>query len=203
MSPRTRAHGTVRTGANSAYWEPLWRSGRRYRSIDVPEREALYRQAGVGGGRPALDIGSGDGALVRALTDLGYRATGIDCAPGALSAARHEHPGLDFRHFDFGTDDPAGLPEPAFALITCRLVYPWVQDKPGFLARVRRLLAPGGVFWVATSVHRPRSGSAARPWEVGAAEVELLAGTWSRADVTQLDESYHCFALHPGGPPSM
>lgn len=98
----------------------------------MPEREALNRHVGIGRGRPALDIGSGDGALVQALAELGYRPTGIDCAPSALSAARHEHSGLDFRHFDFDTDDLADLPEPAFALITCRLVHRRVQDKHAF-----------------------------------------------------------------------
>jgi ubiquinone/menaquinone biosynthesis C-methylase UbiE len=193
---RTRARGPIKAGEAGAYWEPLWQSGRRYRSIDAPEREALSRQVGIGRGRPALDIGSGDGALVQALAELGYRPTGIDCAPSALAAARHEHPGLDFRHFDFDTGDLAGLPEPAFALITCRLVYRWVQDKHAFLSRVRRLLAPGGIFWVATSVRSPRHHEA-KPWEINTAETELLTAGWSRADVTQLGESYHCFALRP------
>ncbi|MEV3854118.1 class I SAM-dependent methyltransferase [Streptomyces sp. NPDC050095] len=179
-----------------AYWERLWQSGRRYRSIDGPEREALRRQVGVGHGRPALDIGSGDGALVHALADLGHRPTGIDCAPEALALARRGHPGLDFRLHDFDHDDPTGLPAPAFALITCRLVYRWAPDKAAFLARVRQLLVPGGTFWVATSVHRSRDRDA-HDWEITAADEELLTCTWSRADVTQLDDAYCCFALRP------
>lgn len=193
-SQDARASGAYEAGEAGAYWEPLWQSGRRYRSMDAPEHEALHRQAGLGRGRPALDIGSGDGALVQALAELGYRPTGIDCAPSALSAARREHPDLDFSHFD--TDDLADLPEPAFTLITCRLVYRWVQDKHAFLSRVRQLLAPGGIFWVATSVRSPRHDEA-KPWEIEVTEVELLTAGWSRADVTQLDESYHCFALRP------
>lgn len=190
----TRAGGAYEPGEAGAYWE--WQSGRRYRGIDAPEREALYRQVDVGRERPALDIGAGDGALARHLAELGWRPTGIDCAPSALSTACHAHPSLDFRLFGFDTDDPADLPEPAFILITSRLVYRWARDKPAFLSRIRRLLSPGGTFWVGTSVHSPRHGGA-KPWEISAADVELLTATWARADVTQVDETYHCFALRP------
>jgi ubiquinone/menaquinone biosynthesis C-methylase UbiE len=81
-------------------------------------------------------------------------------------------------------------------LITCRLVYRWVSDKPAFLSRVRQLLAPGGIFWVATSVHRNRDGTP-EPWSITAPAEELLTSGWSRADVTQIDDSFSCIALRP------
>ncbi|MET9971627.1 class I SAM-dependent methyltransferase [Streptomyces sp. NPDC006356] len=180
----------------AAYWEQLWQAGRRYRGFNRPEREALLRQAGHGRGRPALDIGCGTGALTRCLSELAYRPTGIDCAPSAVALARDAYPTLDFQVFDFTQDDPSGLPEPAYSLITCRLVYRWVPDKPAFLSRVRQLLAPGGIFWVATSVHRNRGGTP-EPWAITAPAEELLTSGWSRADVTQIDDSFSCFALRP------
>ncbi|MEV0695005.1 class I SAM-dependent methyltransferase [Streptomyces sp. NPDC050388] len=87
-----RARRPVKAGEAGEHWEPLWQSGRRYRSMDTPEREALNRQVGIGRGRPALDIGSGDGALVQALAELGYRPTGIDCAPSARRRGREGGP---------------------------------------------------------------------------------------------------------------
>jgi 2-polyprenyl-3-methyl-5-hydroxy-6-metoxy-1,4-benzoquinol methylase len=180
----------------ASYWEPVWQRGRRYRSIDAAESEVLRGCLGAGRGRPALDIGCGEGALTARLARLGYRAVGIDCAPTAVAAARALHPTADVRVFDFDTDDAAGLPHAAFAVITCRLVYRWAADKPGFLSRVRGLLAPGGLFWVVTSVHDPAQGPP-RPWDADACDLELLTTGWSRVEVHELDPSLLCYALRP------
>ncbi|MFE0339480.1 class I SAM-dependent methyltransferase [Streptomyces sp. NPDC058955] len=114
---------------------------------------------GPGHGRAALDVGSGDGALARHLHHLGYRTTGIDCSPSAiaLAASRSSGPGRGpvWRCLDITTGDLTALPEPAYAVITCRLVYRWMADNPAFLDRVRRLLAPGGTFWVGDRGLRP------------------------------------------------
>ena len=195
-SANAQTRGPYAAGEADAYWEPLWQSRHRYRSLNTAERETLHRQVGAGRGRPALDIGSGDGTLVQALAEQGFRPTGIDCAPSALSAARHRYPTLDFRQFDIDTGDLSQLPEPAFELITCRLVYRWVPDKYAFLSRVRQLLAPDGTFWVATSV-RSSQGGEARPWEIDGEESELLTFGWSRAEVIRLDDTYRCFSLRP------
>lgn len=76
-------------------------------------------------GRPALDIGCGDGILACHLHyKLGYRTTGIDISPSAvaLATAHDEGPRLVWRCGDI-TSDFTGLPEPGYAVITCRLVY--------------------------------------------------------------------------------
>jgi SAM-dependent methyltransferase len=187
---------TRRAGDAASYWEPLWRQGRSYRAIDAAEAKVLREQLGEGGSRPALDIGCGAGHLTGHLVRLGYRATGVDCAPSAIAAARRDHPGPDFRVFDFDTDPPALLGPSAFVVITCRLVYRWVADKPAFLSRVRALLAPGGVFWVATSVHDPAQGPP-KPWDAGAADIELLTAGWSTVRVNALDAAYRCYVLRP------
>ncbi|MEU3732272.1 class I SAM-dependent methyltransferase [Streptomyces sp. NPDC033538] len=179
-----------------SYWEPVWQRGRRYRGIDAAEAEAMHRHLGAGRDRPALDIGCGGGALTAHLARLGYRTTGIDCAPTAVAVARARYPGLDLRVLDFDSADSSRLPSSAFAVVACRLVYRWAADKPDFLSRVRRLLVPGGVFWVVTSVHSAGQGPP-RSWEATAADVELLTAQWSRVRVRELDPSFRCYALHP------
>ncbi|MFF9815491.1 class I SAM-dependent methyltransferase [Streptomyces sp. NPDC014006] len=184
------------TSTAAQYWEPVWRSGRRYRTIDDQEAAVLRRQVGQGAGRPALDIGCGLGELAARVHRLGYRVTAVDCAPTAVAGARLRHPELDVRQLDFSAGDPAGLlPHHAYALITCRLVFRWMPDKPAFLARVRALLAPGGVFWVGTSIHDPSHGEP-HPWQLTPGETELLTADWSRVDTEDLD-GYHCLALRP------
>ncbi|MER6852843.1 methyltransferase domain-containing protein [Streptomyces flaveolus] len=78
---------TTASTAAATYWEPLRSQGRRYRKFDDTENRLLEDHLGSGRGRPALDIGCGDGSLARRLAGLGYRTTGIDCSPSAIALA--------------------------------------------------------------------------------------------------------------------
>ncbi|MEV6264075.1 class I SAM-dependent methyltransferase [Streptomyces sp. NPDC051784] len=185
-----------------AYWEPHWADGRRYRGIDAHEAALLAEHLGPGNGRPALDIGSGDGSLARHLHHrLGYRATGIDCAPSAVTLASGQDTSIGpnplWRCADFGTDDLSALPDAAYAVITCRLVYRWVEHKPSFLDRVRRLLAPGGCFWVVSEIDgRREQAGPHRHLGITAAEAEILTARWSAVRTADLDV-LRCYALRP------
>lgn len=194
---------TTTSTANAGYWEPLWAQGRRYRQVDDAERRLMEGCLGPGRGRPALDIGSGDGALARHLQHaLGYRTTGVDCSPSAVAlAAAHDTgpgPGPAWRCWDITADDRTALPDPAFAVITCRLVYRWMDDKPAFLDRVRRLLAPGGRLWVVTEVagRRTTTDPALLRLGITPAEAETLTAGWSIARTADLDV-LRCYALRP------
>ncbi|MFE1895152.1 class I SAM-dependent methyltransferase [Streptomyces yangpuensis] len=187
--------------ASPAYWELLWHSSRRYRPLCPAEKQLMTEHLGPGEGRPALDIGSGDGGLARHLHhELGYRTTGIDCSPSAitLAAAQDPGPGPTWQCLDITTGDLTALPDAAYALITCRLVYRWMDDKPGFLSRVRRLLAPGGTFWVVTEIAGRRTTSAPNLLGLGIppADAELLTAGWSVARTADLDV-LRCYALRP------
>lgn len=182
------------TTTGQAYWEPLWAEGRHYRGLNAAEATALAAELGPGHGRLALDIGSGDGALAARLHELGYQVTGVDCAPSAIARARAAHPGLDYRHFDVVDGDLAELAAVPYAAITCRLVYRWIDDKEDFPARVRQLLAPDGVFWLATSVHDPTCADA-KPWELSATDAHRLRTAWPRVAEHHIDPTFHCYAL--------
>jgi hypothetical protein len=186
----------------ATYWEPLWAGGRRYRQVTSAEATLLADHVGPGLGRRALDIGAGDGTLARHLHQLGYRTTGIDCAPSAIAAARstqstrHGH-GPAWRLMDFIADDLSALPDPAYAVVTCRLVYRWMDDKPAFLDRVRHVLAPGGTFWVVTELAGRREDSDPRKHlGITAAEAETLTACWSVVRTADLDV-LRCYALRP------
>src|SRR5512147_781386 len=125
--PLARRSRMTTTPATAGYWEPLWAGGRRYRKVTSTEVTLLADHIGPGRGLPALDIGTGDGALARCLHQLGYHATGIDFAPSAIVAARNTQVpphdgGPDWRLMDFAVDGLNALPDPAYAVVTCRLV---------------------------------------------------------------------------------
>ncbi|MGW0469277.1 class I SAM-dependent methyltransferase [Streptomyces sp. NPDC003027] len=192
---------TTSSTASPAYWEPLWAGGRRYRQLCEAEKQLMGEHLGPGGGRPALDIGSGDGSLARHLHHkLGYVTTGVDCSPSALALAadQDDGPGPTWQCADITTDDLIALPDTAYALITSRLVYRWMDDKPGFLDRVRRLLAPGGTFWVVTEIagRRTTTDPALLGLGIPPADAELLTTGWSVVRTADLDV-LRCYALRP------
>ncbi|MEU1823047.1 class I SAM-dependent methyltransferase [Streptomyces abikoensis] len=181
----------------TAYWETLWAAGRQYRRLTDCETTVLDRQTGPGGGRLALDIGSGDGALARHLASRGFKTTGVDCAPSALALASTgpSSAAVTFCRADIESSQPPPLAERAFAVVTARLVYAFVKDKPAFLSRVRGLLAPGGLFWVVTPL-TARVPAHQAPTGITAAEEELLSSGWSAVRATDMDY-LRCFALRP------
>jgi hypothetical protein len=98
---------------------------------------------------------------------------------------------------DFATDDLNGLPDPAYALITCRLVFRFVTGKGTFLDRVRQLLVPGGTLWVVTELADRRSDDdPLKRLGITASDVELLTSPWSTMTAVDLDH-LACFALRP------
>ncbi|MEU9425308.1 class I SAM-dependent methyltransferase [Streptomyces sp. NPDC048342] len=180
------------------YWDPLWVSGRRYRGLGPEEQQLTRRFLGAGRGRPALDIGCGDGALARYLHDLGYRATAIDCSSAALKIAQAEqntNDGPVFEQLDIETDDTSLLPDPGYALVTCRLVFAFIKDKPTFLNRIRSLLPPGGTFWVVTPLAE-RLPEERKSIGITPQQAELLTTPWSSVKSEDLD-SMRCYALRP------
>ncbi|MGW0883278.1 class I SAM-dependent methyltransferase [Streptomyces sp. NPDC002671] len=192
---------TTTSTAAATYWEPLWSEGRRYRQLDDTENQLLEDHLGPGRARPALDIGCGDGALARRLAQLGYRTTGIDCSPSAIALAAAQDPGPGivpvWQCMDFTTGDLGTLPEPTYAAITCRLVYRWIDDKAAFLNRVRRLLAPGGIFWVVAEIagRRPATDPL-QDLGITPVQAELLTARWSAVHTSDLDV-LRCYALRP------
>ncbi|WP_408051411.1 class I SAM-dependent methyltransferase [Streptomyces sp. HO565] len=180
----------------ASYGEPVRRRGRRHRAVDGAESEAMRRHLGAGRGRPALDIGCGEGELTAHLDRLGHRATGIDCSPTAAAAARERRPGLDLRAMASTSSSPAGCltpPSPSWRAGS-RTAGP--PTNPPFCPGCRRLLAPGGVFRVVTSLHASGQGPP-RSWDAGTADVERLTARWSRARVSELEPSFRCYALRP------
>jgi SAM-dependent methyltransferase len=98
------------------------------------------------GGR-LLDVGSGSGAFLAVMRRLGWRAEGVDPDPRAVAVARDA--GLTVTQgtlADLDDDEHAG----AFQAVTLSHVIEHLHDPAGELARIHRLLAPGGWLWIGT-----------------------------------------------------
>jgi SAM-dependent methyltransferase len=122
---------------------------------------------------PVLDVGCGVGTNTFWLATQGFRATGIDIAPGAVAAAESNRtPGV--RNPNFFVDDvlASGLPAARFRAgidVGCFQTLP-PRTRGDFSINLARLLSPGApyvLFWVA----REETGSWGPPLRLSVGEV--------------------------------
>lgn len=114
-----------------------------------PVGERLVTLAGLRPGLRVLDLGTGVGepaaTAARRVAPGGWvLATDVAPAMLELGRARARRLGLDnieFRHMDM---DAINLPEADFDAVLCRWGLMFASDVDGTLARIRRLLRPGG-----------------------------------------------------------
>lgn len=93
-------------------------------------------------GERVLDLGSGTGALTRAIADAGAHVVGVDASKAMLAEARAAHPDLDFREGRAEALAFAGEFDAVFSNATLH----WVHDAAGVARGVRNALVPGGRF---------------------------------------------------------
>lgn len=96
-------------------------------------------------GARLLDVGCGEGQLLRAATRAGWDAKGLDLSPSAVAICQRF--GLDAETIDFFDD---ALPLAGYDAITMIEFLEHISDPVRFLRRAAALLAPGGVVYLTT-----------------------------------------------------
>lgn len=149
--------------ANSEGWTKAVREG-RIESRRVATDAAIVDAVRDYSPRCALDVGCGEGWLVRALADLGIAAMGVDASTPLIEAARSRGGGA-FRTCSYaeiaagpealGTGFDAAIFN--FALLD--------EDPVPVIRAVRRVLAPSGSIFIQT-VH-PWTASDGEPYRDG------------------------------------
>lgn len=120
--------------------------------------------------RSVLDIGCGEGWLVRALSKEGIRATGVDIVPALIRSAS-EAGGGDFRVASYESIAAGELDVEADVVIA-NFSLIGKESVEGVLRRVPRMLAPGGALIVQT-LH-PVTACGDLPYEDG-----WRTGSWT------------------------
>lgn len=129
-----------------------------------------------------LDIGCGSGAAVRAATDLGWKATGIDIDPQLIREGR-EQLKVDLRCVAILDSD---LPAGSFDFLKLRDVVEHLPNPYEVLVKVGELLAPGGVLLLVT----PNEGGLATQARVALRRRRLLVAT--------VPPPHHLHSFNPG-----
>jgi cyclopropane fatty-acyl-phospholipid synthase-like methyltransferase len=126
-----------------------------------------------------LDLASGPGVLSVRFAEQGASVTAVDVAENQIAAARERAAAagvsLDARVADA---HDTGLPSKTFDVIAASMCMHYF-DTPRILHEVRRMLATGGRFLVASLIYLPRSS------EIAAATEALVLKhnpQWSSAD---------------------
>lgn len=143
-----------------------------------------FGSSSAGSGRRVrfLDIGCGSGASVRAATDLGWEALGIDIDPQLIREGR-EQLDVDLRCVPILE---SGLPAGSFDFVKLRDVVEHLPNPLDVLAKVRELLAPGGVSLIVT------------PNEGGLATRARVALRRRRTVVATVPPPHHLHSFGPG-----
>jgi SAM-dependent methyltransferase len=98
-------------------------------------------------GGALVDLGCGGGQLVAHAAQLGWRAVGVDVAPGMVEEARAATEGLDVE-LVVAPFDETGLETGAFDAVTAMGLIEYLPDDDALFAEARRLLRDGGRFAV-------------------------------------------------------
>ena len=118
--------------------------------MEEERRSAIFRElltdleARLGRKGRLLDVGAGEGQLVRAALTCGWQAEGTDVSSAAVGIMRQRY-GLVAHH---GEVERLGLPAAAFDVVVMSHALEHVRDPGSTLAAVRERLVPGGLLRV-------------------------------------------------------
>lgn len=80
--------------------------------------------------------------------------TGIDISSEAIERAQRltiaPESSVQYQQLDIESTDATALQSAPYGLVTCKLVYAFIKDKPAFVEKVKAITAPDGLFVVIT-----------------------------------------------------
>ena len=185
----------IYAGAEAGGTKPPWDYGApRPQLVEWAERRHL-----TGGGYTALVVGCGYGADAEFLASLGFRTTGFDFAPTAITTARQKYPASEV---DYLVADVLDLPrewQGRFDLVVESLTVQSMPPEQHTVAAqdIAALVAPEGTLLVLATTRDEGSEVSGPPWPLTRAELEEFAdgdlvlrrveriegGAWWRAEL--------------------
>jgi 2-polyprenyl-6-hydroxyphenyl methylase/3-demethylubiquinone-9 3-methyltransferase len=141
-----------------AFYEAFWADAPQDPEPWAWARRRALLLAEARHGQRVLDLGCGAGRFLRALSEAGADAVGVELAEAAAERARANAPGTDVRLVEPDGSLPLGHGE--IDLVWCSEVLEHVADTAHALLEVRRVLRPGGRLLVTVPFHGRVQGAA-------------------------------------------
>lgn len=112
--------------------------------LTAPQFEQLCARLDLEPGERVLDVGSGWGGIAAEIAKRsGAKITGIDKDEEVVAAANRQFHGVHFLEMDF---DALSFADQSFDAIYAVDTLYFTEDLPGLIAKLERLLKPGGRF---------------------------------------------------------
>ena len=135
-----------------SHWDSYYQTEADFIYIHQPGLDRLLKHLDHALPKHCLDIGCGTGQLSRELFHRGFSVIGVDASDKAIQIAQNASVytarGLEYYHLDF--ENEVVPTSDTFSMITCKLVYAFITNKPAFLQKVATLLRENGVFVIIT-----------------------------------------------------
>lgn len=168
------------------HWNNYYTPGRDFKVESSQDISKLLSYTSPEAPKTALDIGCGTGQLTRELWHRGYKTIGVDVSERAINIAKSltivPQDTLQYMRLDTEQDNLTTLPFQPYGLITCKLVYALIHDKPAFLDNIAKLLDAKGIFVVITPLaeHTPpeKQGVAATQADTDLLKQQFNQITW-------------------------
>lgn len=139
-------------------WNEAYTSGRDYRTMNELLLDKILAET-TPAGKIALDLGCGTGDLSVKLAKRGYSVTGVDVSDVAIIMAKQRATeanvleNTDFQVMDVEDDEQTKLfNDSKYDLITCKLVFAFMNDKAKVLMWAKNHLTLTGTFVLITPV---------------------------------------------------
>lgn len=167
--------------ATPEFWDARWRAEGKPPPIGANDPVVAVTTRYLGKGSSILEGGCGRANKVKAMSDAGYRATGIDFALQSVAQAKLDYPGLDIRVGDVRSlDIPPGSFDGYWSI---GVIEHFWQGYTEILAEAARILRPKGFLFLTA------------PWFSPFRRRKARRGGYPCSDFAAEPEAFYQFAL--------
>ncbi len=177
-------------------WSNYYSSGKDFVLINGHVITKILSYVDSNLAKSCLDLGCGTGQLTRELYHRGYTCLGLDMSEKAIeiAVASTNHSGLEYRCLDFENEpgNQSLLEGKTYSLVTCKLVFAFIQNKEQFLHNVKKVTDQNGVFAIITPTYT--SSKDESPIAVDyKTTLKLLEDNFSSVVEVEMPKDLNCF----------